>query len=61
MVNIHLAAMKMSDAVIKGSPEKHPVLDTYLKKSNKPVLEYQSPENEEGKLELRPATIFMTI
>jgi len=51
MVNVHLAAMKMSDAVIKGSPDKHTVLDNYLKKSNKPVLEYLSTEDEDALVE----------
>jgi starch synthase len=47
MTNIHLTAMKMSDAIIKGSPEKHPAIDTYLKKSNKPVMAYQ-PLDDDG-------------
>lgn len=47
MANVHLAAMKMSDAVIKGSPDKHTAIDNYLKKCNKPVLAHQ-PFDEEG-------------
>src|SRR5688572_1472079 len=51
MVNIHLAAMKMSDAIVKGSPDKHTALDNYLKKSNKPVLDYVSSEDEDALVE----------
>ena len=45
MVNIHMAAMKWSDGVIKGSEEKNTSLDAYLKKANKPVLQYQPYED----------------
>jgi len=45
--NIHLAAMKWSDGVIKGSEEKNSSIDTYLKKANKPVLQYQSFDEDE--------------
>jgi starch synthase len=41
MTNVHLAAMKMSDAVIKANDVKNSAIDTYLKKCNKPVLGYQ--------------------
>jgi starch synthase len=47
MANIHLAAMKLSDAVIKGCDTKHATVDSWLKKSNKPVLEYK-PFDDEG-------------
>ncbi|HNS13361.1 MAG TPA: glycogen/starch synthase [Bacteroidia bacterium] len=47
MANLQLAAMKLSDAVIKGCDGKHPELDAYLKKSGKPVLGFQ-PYDEEG-------------
>jgi starch synthase len=47
MANLHLAAMKMSDGIIKGSAEKHTAIDNYLKKCNKPLLAHQ-PFNEEG-------------
>ena len=47
MVNINLAALKMSDAVIKGSPDKHVAIDNYLKKINKPFLAHQ-PNDEDG-------------
>ncbi len=47
MANLHLAAMKMSDGIIKGSAEKHTSIDNYLKKCNKPMLAHQ-PFNEEG-------------
>jgi len=46
MANLHLAAMKMSDGIIKGSPEKHTAIDNYLKKCNKPMLPHQ-PFSEE--------------
>ena len=38
VLNLKLAAMKMSDGVIKFSGEKNTAIDSYLKKSNKPVL-----------------------
>jgi starch synthase len=47
MVNVNLAAMKMSDGIIKGSPDKHTAIDNYFKKVNKPVLAHQ-PIDEEG-------------
>src|SRR5436190_13464894 len=47
MSNLHLAAMKMSDGIIKGSLEKHTSIDNYLKKCNKPMLPHQ-PFSEEG-------------
>lgn len=47
MANLHLAAMKMSDGIIKGSVEKHTAIDNYLKKCNKPMLAHQ-PFSEEG-------------
>ena len=47
MANMHLAAMKMSDGIIKGSVEKHTAIDNYLKKCNKPTLAHQ-PFSEEG-------------
>lgn len=46
MVNVNLAAMKLSDGVIKGCDGKNTVLDTYLKKAGKPVLDYQNFEDE---------------
>lgn len=47
MANLHIAAMKMSDGIIKGSVEKHTAIDNYLKKCNKPMLAHQ-PFSEEG-------------
>ena len=46
MVNVNLAAMKLCDGVIKGCDCKNAVLDTYLKKAGKPVLDYQNFEDE---------------
>lgn len=46
MVNVDLAAMKWCDGIVKGSNEKNAALDTYLKKANKPVLQYQVYEDE---------------
>ena len=47
MTNVQLAAMTFSAAVIKGCEGKKTVLDTYLKKAGKPVLNFQ-PYDEEG-------------
>ncbi|HNP47658.1 MAG TPA: glycogen/starch synthase [Bacteroidia bacterium] len=47
MANIHIAAMKLSDGVIKGCDTKNATVESYLKKSNKPVLEYK-PFDDEG-------------
>jgi starch synthase len=41
MVNISLAAMKMSDGIVKGSSEKQTSIDNFIKKANKPVLVHQ--------------------
>ncbi|MBK8364450.1 MAG: glycogen/starch synthase [Bacteroidetes bacterium] len=46
MVNVNLAAMKLCDGIIKGCDGKNAVLDTYLKKAGKPVLDYQNFEDE---------------
>ena len=46
MVNINLAAMKMSDGIVKGSPDKHTAIDNYLKKVNKPVLAHQALDED---------------
>lgn len=46
MVNVNLAAMKLCDGIIKGCDGKNTVLDTYLKKAGKPVLDYQNFEDE---------------
>jgi starch synthase len=48
MVNVHLAAMKWSDGIIKGSEEKNTALDNFMKKANKPVLNFQNYEDESG-------------
>ncbi|MFM7217352.1 MAG: glycogen/starch synthase [Bacteroidota bacterium] len=47
MANIHLAAMKLSDGVIKGCEGKNTSIDNFLKKAGKPVLNYQ-PFDEDG-------------
>jgi starch synthase len=46
MVNVNLAAMKLSDGVIKGSDIKNATLDNYLKKANKPFLNFQPFEDD---------------
>ena len=46
MVNVNLAAMKLCDGVIKGCDGKNAILDNYLKKAGKPVLDYQNFEDE---------------
>jgi len=43
-VNIIKAAIDFSDGIILGSPVINPELIEYLKGSDKPYLEYQSPE-----------------
>ncbi len=43
-VNIIKAAIDFSDGIILGSPVINPELIDYLKESDKPYLEYQSPE-----------------
>ena len=40
-VNINNHAIKFSDAVIKGSSQINPLIDSFLKKADKPVLEHQ--------------------
>jgi starch synthase len=55
MTNVHLTAMKMSDAVIKASEIKNSTLETYLKKSNKPVMPFQ-PFSDETRDEYLDAT-----
>lgn len=46
MANLKIAAMKLSDGVIKCSNEKNTTIDNYLKKCNKPVLGYHSTEDD---------------
>ena len=46
MVNINLAAMKWCDGIVKGCDEKNTTLDSFIKKANKPVLQYQSFEDD---------------
>jgi starch synthase len=48
MANVEIAAMKWSDGIIKGSEAKNASIDTYLKKVNKPLLQYQNYEDEGG-------------
>lgn len=47
MANIHLAAMKLSDGIVKGCDSKNTSIDNFLKKAGKPVLNYQ-PFDDEG-------------
>ncbi|REJ84981.1 MAG: glycogen synthase [Bacteroidetes bacterium] len=47
MVNVQMAAMKLSDGIVKGCDGKHATLDNYLKKANKPFLQFQ-PFDEDG-------------
>ncbi len=47
MVNVSLAAMKMSDGIVKGSADKHTSIDNFLKKVNKPVLVHQPVDENE--------------
>ncbi|MBR6775402.1 MAG: glycogen/starch synthase [Bacteroidales bacterium] len=44
-VNLMKNAIDFSDAVIFGSEKINPKLEDYIKSSEKPFLEYQSPEN----------------
>ena len=44
-VNLMKTAIDFSDAVIYGSEKINPELDEYAKSLQKPILEYQSPEN----------------
>lgn len=46
MVNVNLAAMKFCDGIIKGDDGQNAILDEYLKKAGKPVLDYQNFEDE---------------
>jgi starch synthase len=48
MVNVNLAGMKWSDGIIKISSEKNAPLDAYLKKANKPTLQFATPEDDNG-------------
>jgi starch synthase len=43
--NITMNAISKSDGVIMGSAAIHSQVKSYLKKANKPVLDYQSPED----------------
>ncbi len=43
--NITISAISKSDAVIMGTMDVSPLVRNYLRKANKPVLEYQTPEN----------------
>lgn len=44
-VNLTKAAIEYSDGVIIGSENINPTIAAYLKTCDKPVLEYQSPDN----------------
>ena len=44
-VNVSKAAIDLADGVIKASPKINSDVEKYIKKSGKPVLEYQSPDN----------------
>lgn len=47
MENIHLAAMKLSDGVIRGCDGKSTAIENYLKKAGKPTMGFK-PFDEEG-------------
>lgn len=44
-INLTKSAIDYSDAIIKGSEATEKEINTYLRASGKPVLEYQSPED----------------
>jgi starch synthase len=44
-INLTKSAIDYSDAVIKGSEATEKEINTYLRSSGKPVLEFQSPED----------------
>jgi starch synthase len=44
-VGLTASAIAKSDAVIKGSSDINPLVENLIKKSNKPVLDYQSPDD----------------
>lgn len=46
LVNVNLAAMKLSDGIIKGCDSKNASLDNFLKKPGKPLLSFQPFEDE---------------
>ncbi len=46
MVNIDIAAMKWCDGIVKGNDEKNVTVDAFLKKANKPVLQFQTFEDD---------------
>lgn len=46
MVNVNLAAMKLSDGIIKGDDIKNATIDAYLKKPGKPFLDCNNFEDE---------------
>ena len=46
MVNIDIAAMKWCDGIVKGNDEKNAAVDAFLKKANKPVLQFQTFEDD---------------
>jgi starch synthase len=48
MVNVNIAAMKWSDGIVKGCDEKNATIDAYLKKVNKPVLQFKPLDEENG-------------
>ncbi len=48
MVNIDIAAMKWCDGIVKGNDEKNAAVDAFLKKANKPVLQFQTFEDDNG-------------
>lgn len=46
MEGINLAALKYSDAIVRGADVKNTAIDNYIKKSNKPVLEFMSSDED---------------
>lgn len=47
MEGIHLAAMKLSDGIVRGCETKSTAIDNYLKKAGKPMMSFQ-PFDESG-------------
>jgi len=43
-VSVNKAIIDLADGVIKGSPKIHSDIEKYIKKSGKPVLDFQSPD-----------------
>lgn len=44
-IGLSASAISKSDAIIRGSSEINPLVDALIQKSNKPVLDFQSPDD----------------